>query len=138
MASDLNITTLIGRLTRDPEIRYTQGGQMVASFSVAVNRSYTSNGQKVEQVSYFNCVAWAKLAEIISEYIFKGHRIALQGYLQRRAWDDKDGNKRSTVELVVQNMQMLQPKSAANGAQPPPTNEPDQGDLPYTDNDIPF
>ena len=115
MAGDLNRTILIGRFTRDPELRYTPAGAAVASFTVANNRTYTVSGEKKEQVSYFDCVAWSKMGEIITEYCKKGHRIALEGRLQQRSWDDQDGKKRSKVELVVENFQFLNNKSSEGG-----------------------
>jgi single-strand DNA-binding protein len=152
MANDLNRVMLVGRLTRDPDLRYAPSGTSVASFSIANNRSYTKNGEKTEQVSYFNCVAWGKLGEIIAEYCKKGKLIGLDGRLQQRSWEDKDGNKRSTVEVVVENFQFLSP---AAGGQSQAGNDfrsssgnaeisrdagsmPDIDDNPFSDDDIPF
>lgn len=130
MASDLNKVILIGRLTRDPETRTTQGGTSVCSFSIANNRTYTTGGEKKEQVSFFNCVAWGKPSEIIAEYMRKGQQIAVEGRLQQRSYDDKDGNKRSVVEIVVDNFQFL---SRASGG----TSEQGQ-DNPFSGDEIPF
>ena len=107
MASDLNRVILVGRLTRDPELRYTPSGMAVASFSLANNRSYSTGGEKKDQVSYFDCVAWSKMGEIITEYCKKGKQIAVEGRLQQRRWDDQDGNKKSKIEIVVENFQFL-------------------------------
>jgi single-strand DNA-binding protein len=114
MASDINRTILIGRMTKDPELKYTPSGSAVCSFSLACNYSHTSNGEKKEQVSFFNCIAWAKLGEVITQYCKKGHRIAVEGRLQQRSWE-KDGTKRSVVEIVVEHVQFLQPRE--NGVQ---------------------
>lgn len=130
MASDINKVILIGRLTRDPELKHTQGGTSVCSFSIANNRSYTTNGEKKEQVSFFNCVAWGKPGEIIAEYMRKGQQIGIDGRLQQRSYDDKDGNKRSVVEIVVDNFQFL---SRASGG----TSEQGQ-DNPFSGDEIPF
>ncbi len=143
MASDLNKAILIGRLTRDPELRYTQSGTSVCSFSIANNRSYVTGGEKKEQVSYFNCVAWAKTGEVIAEYCKKGKRIGIEGRLQQRSYDDKDGNKRQIVEIVVDNFQFLD--APGGGGKEAPMDIPSSsqepasgGDNPFSDEDIPF
>lgn len=151
MSSDINRVIIIGRLTKDPELRYTASGAAVCSFSLANNRSYTKDGNKVEQVSYFNCIAWSKLGEVINEYVRKGHRFGVEGRLQQRSYEDKDGNKRSVVEIVVDGCQFLQPRE--QGEQPPagagvPAEKPaalangtETHDAPpamFSDEDIPF
>ena len=151
MASDLNRVILIGRLTRDPEIRYTPAGTAVASFSLANSRSYAVTGEKKEQVSYFDCIAWSKLGEIITEYCKKGHRIAVEGRLQQSRWDDQDGKKRSKVELVIENFQFLTGKEQGGEYSAEPrtkTSEPNNDfggsgsssfeENPFSDDDIPF
>jgi single-strand DNA-binding protein len=143
MASDLNKAILIGRLTRDPELRYTQSGTSVCSFSIANNRTYVAGGEKKEQVSYFNCVAWAKTGEVIAEYCKKGQRIGIEGRLQQRSWDDQEGKKRQTVEVVVDNFQFLSPPSEGSGKSSPDVPSPSSDQTPNTDNpfsdeDIPF
>lgn len=138
MASDINRVVLVGRLVKDPDLRYTQSGSSVASFSIANNRTYVSSGEKKEIVSYFNCVAWGKLGEIIVQYSKKGHRIGIEGRLQQRSWEDQNGNKRSTVEIIVENFQFLTPKdtSSADVDMPP---APSEGEAnPFSDEDIPF
>ena len=110
MATDLNKVFLIGRLTREPEMRHTQSGMAVASFSIANNKTYTTNGEKKEQVSFFNCTAWSKIGEAIAQYTKKGDRVAVEGRLQQRSWEDKDGTKRTSVEIVVEAVQFLQGK----------------------------
>lgn len=107
MAS-LNRVILIGNLTRDPELRFTPTGSPVAGFGLAVNRVYTNKqGEKVENVDFFNIVVWAKLAELCAEYIHKGSPVAVEGRLQSRSWETEDGQKRSTVEIVAENVQFL-------------------------------
>ncbi len=151
MASDLNRVILIGRLTRDPEIRYTPAGTAVASFSLANSRTYAVTGEKKEQVSYFDCIAWSKLGEIITEYCKKGHRIAVEGRLQQSRWDDQDGKKRSKVELVIENFQFLTGKEQGGDYSAEPrskTSEPNNDfggsgsssfeENPFSDDDIPF
>jgi single-strand DNA-binding protein len=107
MAS-LNRVILIGNLTRDPELRFTPGGSAVAGFGLAVNRTYTNKqGEKVENVDFFNIVVWAKLAELCSQYLKKGSPAAIEGRLQSRSWETEQGQKRSTVEVVAENVQFL-------------------------------
>lgn len=141
MAS-LNRVVLIGNLTRDPELRFTPGGSAVASFGLAVNRTYTNKqGEKVENTDFFNIVVWAKLAELCNEYLKKGSSAALEGRLQSRSWETEDGQKRSVVEVIAENVQFLGRPSGnqgprAEGAQAAPRQSPveeiDLGD------DIPF
>jgi len=107
MASDLNKVILIGRLTRDPELRHTPSGTSVTSFTLVNNRNYTVNGDKREEVSYFDCVAWGKLGEVINEYCKKGIRIAIEGRLQQQKWEDQEGKNRSKIIIVVDNFQLL-------------------------------
>ena len=115
MANDLNRVFLIGRLTKDPELRFTQSGTPIANFSLANNRTYTTSaGEKTENVSYFDCIAWSKLGEVIVEYCKKGGRIGVEGRLQQNSWVDKDGNKRYKVEIVVDNFQFLDSKAGAD------------------------
>jgi single-strand DNA-binding protein len=144
MASDLNKAIIIGRLTKDPELRYTQGGTSVCSFSIANNRTYVSAGEKKEQVSFFNCVAWAKTGEVIAEYCKKGQRIGIEGRLQQRSWDDQEGKKRQTVEIVVDNFQFLSPPRESGGeavAESPSSSTQEHSpntENPFSDEDIPF
>lgn len=115
MASDINNVTLIGRLTRDPELSVLKQGTSIAKFSMANNRSFSTGGEKKDQTSFFNCVAWGKLGEIIAEYAKKGHRIGICGRLQQRTWEDDGGAKRSTVEIVVENCQFLEGRKDSTG-----------------------
>jgi len=148
MAGDLNRVILIGRLTRDPELRYTPSGTAVASFSIANNRTYAVAGEKKEQVSYFDCIAWSKLGEIITEYCKKGQRIAVEGRLQQRRWEDQENNKKSKIELVIENFQFLTGKGAGdensqsqgNTSNDSPSDYNSAGfdDNPFSDDEIPF
>lgn len=106
---DLNKVMIIGRLTRDPEMRATPNGINVCTISLATNFVYTNQqtGQKVEQVEYHNVVLWRKLAEIANQYLKKGRRAYIEGRLQTRSWDAKEGGKRSRTEIVADNMIML-------------------------------
>lgn len=108
MAASFNKTLLMGNLTRDPEMRYLPSGQGVASFTIAVNRNYTSQtGEKKEEVSFVRVVVWARLAEICNEYLKKGSPVFVEGRLQSRSWDAQDGTKRSTLEVIAQSVQFL-------------------------------
>ena len=107
MANDINRVFLIGRLTKDPELKNTQGGTSIASFSIANNRSYTAQNEKKEDVSFFNCIAWGKGGEVLAQYAKKGAKIGIEGRLQQRSWQDQNGQKRTTVEIVVENFQFL-------------------------------
>ena len=94
---------ITGNLTRDPELRSTTGGASVCSFSVAVNRVYRDgSGEQKEEVSFIDCSAWNKLGEMIAQYAKKGSGVLVSGRLHQRSWEDKDGNKRSSVEIVVE------------------------------------
>ncbi len=123
MAASLNKVFLMGNLTRDPELRYLPSGQPVTSFSIAMNRVYNSQtGEKKEEVSYVRVVVWARLAEICNEYLKKGSPVFVEGRMQSRSWEGQDGTKRSTIEVVAQNVQFL-PRGqgqagAARGAEP--------------------
>jgi len=96
-----NSVTLIGNLTRDPELRFTTGGRGVASFGLAVNRRYQQNGEWQEQTSFFNVVAWGQLGENAAASLHKGARIMVSGRLEQRSYETQDGDKRSVVEVVA-------------------------------------
>lgn len=105
---DLNKAMIIGRLARNPELRTTPNGQSVTSFSIATNRVFTdAQGQKQERAEFHNIVAWGKLAEICNQFLTKGKRTYIEGRLQTREWEGKDGNRRFTTEIVAENMIML-------------------------------
>lgn len=115
---DLNKVMLIGRLTRDPEIRTTPNGANVASFSVATSFNWTDQqGQKKEQTEFHNIVAWRKLADIIGQYLKKGSQVYLEGRLQTRTWEGQDGKKNYRTEIVVDNMIMLARPGGAGASQ---------------------
>ena len=99
----LNHITIMGRLTRDPELRRTGSGIAVASFSVAVDRDRAPEGQEKE-TDFIDCVAWRQTGEFVSKYFTKGSMIVVSGRLQIRGWTDKDGNKRRTAEVVADNV----------------------------------
>lgn len=105
---DLNKVMIIGRLTRDPELRTIPSGQTVATFSVATSRNWKdAQGQAQSVTEFHNIVAWRKLAEIVGQYLKKGKQVYIEGYLQTRSWDDQAGQKRYRTEIVADNMIML-------------------------------
>ena len=100
----LNHITIMGRLTRDPELRRTGSGIAVASFSVAVDRDFGKNENGEKETDFIDCVAWRNTAEYVSKYVTKGRMVAVSGRLQIRSWTDKEGNKRRTAEVVADNV----------------------------------
>lgn len=117
MAKSLNKVTLIGNLTRDPELKYTPSGSAVCTFGVATNRQWTTDaGEKKEDVEFHKIVAWTKLAEICSQLLTKGRKVYVEGRLQTRSWNAQDGTPRSTTEIVISDMIVLDPKGS--GGQP--------------------
>lgn len=138
---DLNRATLIGNVTRDPELRTTPAGQNVASFSIATNQQWTdAQGQKQKRAEFHNIVAWGKLADICKQYLVKGKKIYLEGRLQTREWEAQDGSKKIRTEIIVDSMIMLDRHGAPPGAQAqentPAAEPPHQQDI--RPEDIPF
>lgn len=114
MARGFSKAIIMGNLTRDPEMRSTPSGASVCGFSVAVNRTFKdSSGQQQEAVSFIDCSAWGKAGEIIAQYAKKGSGIMVSGRLDQRSWEDKEGQKRSRVEIVVEDFNFL---SSGGGA----------------------
>ncbi len=108
MAKGFNKVILMGNLTRDVEMRTTTGGQNVANFSLAVTRSWKGqDGQMQDQTSFINCVAWGKPGEIIAQYVQKGAPLLVSGRLDQRSYQDKDGNNRQAVEVVVEDFNFV-------------------------------
>ena len=110
----LNHTVIMGRLTRDPELRRTGSGTAVASFTVAVDRDYAAQGQEKE-TDFIDCVAWAQRGEFVAKYFTKGSMIVVSGRLQIRGWTDKDGNKRRSAEVNADNCWFGESKSRSEG-----------------------
>jgi single-strand DNA-binding protein len=108
MTRGLNKVMIIGRLGRDPEMRYTPNGRPVTAFSVAVNRSWTAaDGDKREETEWFNVVAWGNLAEICKQHLRKGQTVYVEGRLQTRGWEDPEGKKHYRTEIVANEMIIL-------------------------------
>lgn len=147
----VNKVIIVGRLGQDPELKYTPSGQAVANFSVATSDSWTDkSGQKQERTEWHRIVVWAKLAELCNQYLAKGRQVFVEGSLQTRSWDDQNGNKRYTTEVVAKNIQFLGGQASAgdsNYARPAAAAEPQQPmnqeyqistDSNFTADDIPF
>jgi single-strand DNA-binding protein len=118
MAS-VNKVILIGNLGRDPEMRYTQGGQAVTNFTIATTENWTdkTSGQKQEKTEWHRIVAWGKTGELCAQYLAKGRSVYIEGRLQTREWEDKEGIKRYTTEVTANNVQFLGgPRSEGSGA----------------------
>ena len=122
----------IGRLTRDPEVRYTQSGKACAKFTLAIDRRKSGDGN--QQADFISCVAWEKTAEIISQYVSKGQKIAVEGRIQTRSYEANDGTKRYVTEVVVNSMEFCDNKgggaSTTNGGAYAGTSVPDE-DIPF-------
>ena len=135
----VNKVILIGNLGKDPEVRYSQAGAAIASFNVATTETWKKqDGSKEELTEWHRIVAFGRLGEICGEYLSKGSKVFIEGRLQTRKWDDKDGNTRYTTEIVAREMKMLSPRgSSGNSSQSQQCNdqpfpEPVMGD------DVPF
>lgn len=122
----------IGRLTRDPEVRYTQSGKACTKFTLAIDRRKSSDGN--QQADFIPCVAWEKTAEVISQYCTKGKKIAVEGRIQTRSYDANDGSKRYVTEVVVQSMEFCDSKGGGAST----TNGGTYAGTPVPDDDIPF
>lgn len=151
MASSVNKVILVGRLGRDPEVKYTQQQTPIARFSVATDEQWTDkNGEKQRRTEWHNIVAWGKLGEICQKYLTKGKLVYIEGRLQTQSWDDQEGKKHSRTEVRADSMVMLSPASGAGEmgggtapsgrsapampeAEPTPNAAPDIGD-----DDVPF
>ncbi len=136
----VNKAILIGRLGKDPEVRYTPDGLMVTNFRLATDETgKDKNGEKVQKTEWHSIVTFGKLAEICAKYLAKGKLVFVEGRIQTRAWDDKDGNKRYTTEIIASNMRMLDSKGAGRGedassysaASPFPEGEVMPDDVPF-------
>ena len=115
MSRGLNKVMIIGHLGKDPEMRYTPSGRPVTTFTVAVSRSWNSaDGERHSETEWFNIVAWGNLAEIGKQYLTKGQQVYIEGRLQTRRWDDKEGQKHTSVEIVANEMMMLGERRDAN------------------------
>jgi single-strand DNA-binding protein len=146
----VNEVTIMGYLGKDPELKVTQGGNQVATFSVATSESWVKDGKKEEKTEWHNCVVWGKTAENIAKYFRKGSGIYIRGKLQTRSWEDQQGQKRYTTEIIVATFQ-FPPKGPTNdnagnsntAARQRQNNGPSDSDMPQggnfgSDDDVPF
>jgi len=127
LSRGLNKIMIIGRLGRDPEMRYTPSGRPVTSFTVATSRSWnTSEGERRVETEWFNVVAWGNLAEICKQHLSKGQQVYIEGRLQTRNWDDSEGNKHTSVEIVANEMIMLSERREAEASSEAESAEEDE------------
>lgn len=153
--ANLNKVFLMGNLTRDPELRYLPNGTAVTTFTIASNRNYTlPSGEKKQEVTFMRVVVWARRAEVCAEFLSKGSSAFVEGRLQSRSWQAQDGQKRTTIEIVADNVQFLGrprregaqvPAAAGESQEPldivpdvdlPPSGTKNQG--PGNEDEIPF
>jgi single-strand DNA-binding protein len=115
MSRGLNKVMIIGRLGRDPEMRYTPSGRPVTTFNIATSRTWnTSDGERRTETEWFNIVAWGSLAEICKQYLTKGQQVYVEGRLQSRQWEDQEGVRHSSTEIVASEMIMLGDRRESN------------------------
>lgn len=140
----LNHITVMGRLVRDPEMRHTQSGTAVCSFSIACDRDIVSKQSGERETDFFDITAWRSTAEFVSKYFAKGRMIVVDGRLQIREWTDKDGNKRKSAEIVANNVYFGDSKKDAETAgatisvSPAPATPQQNDDFVESDDDLPF
>jgi single-strand DNA-binding protein len=140
MSRGLNKVQIIGHLGREPEMRYTPSGRPVTTFTVAVSRTWnTGDGERHSETEWFNVVAWGNLAEICKQYLTKGQQVYIEGRLQTRRWDDKEGVKHTSVEVVANEMMMLsdrgerrdQNNQSQQGSDVPPDEMTSEDEFPF-------
>lgn len=135
MSRGLNKIMIIGNLGRDPEMRYTPSGRPVTTFSVGTSRSWNAaDGERREETEWFNVVAWGNLAEICKQYLTKGQQVYVEGRLQTRRWEDQEGKKHFSTEIVANEMIILGERKAA----PPSEAAAGSSELPPDEDEFPF
>lgn len=138
----VNKAILVGNLGRDPELRYTQSGQAVCTFSIATSETWGKGDDRQEKTEWHNIVIWARKGEVAAEYLKKGSKVYIEGRIQTRKWQDKDGNDRYTTEIVARDMQFLDSKKSSKGGFDSPPMPDDNSFVPDSDvmddDDIPF
>lgn len=135
----VNKVILIGNLGADPEVRYSQNGTAVANFRVATTETWKKEGEKEELTEWHRVVTFGRLAEICGEYLSKGSKVYIEGRIQTRKWEDRDGNPRYTTEIVAREMKMLSPRGAGDEGQSAyGDEEPPLPDVPKMEDDVPF
>jgi single-strand DNA-binding protein len=147
----VNKAILVGNLGRDPELRQTPNGQSVVNFTLATSENWTDkSGERQERTEWHRIVAWGRTAEMCNQYLSKGRTVYVEGRIQTREWEDKDGNKRYTTEVNAQTVNFIGPRTDGGGggtsyagrdesqAGSPPANSPPMDSAPPVDDDIPF
>ena len=140
MSRGLNKIQIIGHLGREPEMRYTPSGKPVTTFTVAVSRSWNSgDGERHSETEWFNIVAWGNLAEVCKQYLNKGQQVYIEGRLQTRRWDDKEGGKHTSIEIVANEMMMLGDRRDHNNqAQQPAESASHETEIASNEDEFPF
>lgn len=123
--ADLNRVTLIGRLTRDAELKYTSGGMAVCKFSIAVNKFRKSGEQRTEETHFFDIVLWGRSGESLNQYLIKGKQVAIDGELRQNRWE-QDGQPRSKIEIVANNVQLLGGSPSGGSSAPSSRTQPER------------
>ena len=141
--SDINNVTIVGNLTADPVVKVVGNDLKVCTFSIASNRTRMKDGQKEQQVSFINCTAWGKTGETIAQYLSKGQRIGIIGRLYQNRWETEDGQKRSMIQVMVEQFQFLsyrdpEKKQNVNDHERQQSFDDIPADNPFNDDDIPF
>ncbi|HAD82894.1 MAG: hypothetical protein A2509_09895 [Candidatus Edwardsbacteria bacterium RIFOXYD12_FULL_50_11] len=145
--AELNRVFIIGRLTKDPEVRQTSNGTPVTNFTIAINRKYKSlSGELKEDTTFVGIVAWQKLAELCKQFLAKGRAVLVEGKMQNRSWETEDGQKRSTLEIRADRIEFLdrEPRAAGSSAPSPdggsPEGQPNGPEISpdKSDDDLPF
>jgi len=139
----INKAILIGRLGSDPEVRYTPNGAAVANFSIATSEEWKDKdtGEKKERTEWHRIVAWRKLGELCGEYLSKGRQVYIEGRIQTRSWDDQNGNKKYTTEIIATDVQFLGGRDSGDTSRPQGPPVPEYPGTPASgpdDDDIPF
>jgi single-strand DNA-binding protein len=132
--ADINHVVLVGRLTRDAELKYINTGTAVSKFSIALNKRKKVNDSWTEEAHFFNVVVWGKIAEALDPYLKKGKQVGIEGELRQNRWE-QDGQPRSRIEIVANNIQLLGGRSDSTPAEPGNNSEEDYSDF---KDDIPF
>lgn len=133
----MNKASFIGRLVRDPELKTTTSGKSVCKFSIAVKRNYKdANGEY--QSDFIDCVAWGVIGETIAKYTHKGNMLGVSGRMESRKYEDRDGNNRSVLELIVEDKDLLSPKSDSSTSEGGGHKHQEEPPVPVDDDDLPF
>ncbi|MEE8484838.1 MAG: single-stranded DNA-binding protein [Nitrospinota bacterium] len=137
MAISLNKVFLMGNLTRDPELRYTPGGQAVSTLGLAVNNKFTKDGETKEDVLFVDITVWGRVAENCAEYLKKGSPVLVEGRLKYHTWESQEGQKRSKIDVTAMSVQFL-PSSKGGAGKESSQDEFGDGAPPPSDDDVPF